>query len=381
MYSVHQHWDPLKVCAVGQSYPPEFFDYIKNKKVKKVFYKIAEETEEDYQKLIAKLRSFGVEVLRTEINQNFESYYNGSRFLAPPMTPRDHTIMIGNTWFTAEDLHAKDQWEVIRGSNWPDIPKNKFEFDALPESIKEECKNQFGIHSFNDLTKTNGLEQINDFIQNQGNKLVQGTLINGATCTRIGKDLYFGTDANDKVKNFDALKNKYASIFPDYRCHIVDSEGHSDGVFCPVVPGLIVSINDMPTYNETFPDWEVVYLPNQSWNKVRLFLLLKLKNNGKWWVPGEELNNDFTDFVETWMDHWVGYVEETVFDVNMLVIDEKNVIVNNYNKLVFDAFARYNITPHIINFRHRYFWDGGLHCITSDIHREGTMQDYFPERS
>jgi len=27
------------------------------------------------------------------------------------------------------------------------------------------------------------------------------------------------------------------------------------------------------------------------------------------------------------------------------------------------------------------FWDGGLHCITSDIHREGTLKDYFPQRS
>jgi glycine amidinotransferase len=80
------------------------------------------------------------------------------------------------------------------------------------------------------------------------------------------------------------------------------------------------------------------------------------------------------------MSKWVGYVEETVFDVNMLVINEKNVVVNNYNKAVFDALERYGVTPHICNFRHRYFWDGGLHCITSDLDREGEMKDYFPER-
>jgi hypothetical protein len=142
-----------------------------------------------------------------------------------------------------------------------------------------------------------------------------------------------------------------------------------------------VSLRDVPTYADTFPGWEVVYLPGQSWDRIAPFLELKNKNAGKWWVPGEELNDDFTNFVESWLTDWVGYVEETVFDVNMLVIDEKNVVCNNYNKQVFDAFARYNITPHIVNFRHRYFWDGGLHCITSDIHREGTMQDYFPERT
>ena len=81
-----------------------------------------------------------------------------------------------------------------------------------------------------------------------------------------------------------------------------------------------------------------------------------------------------------WLGKWVGYVEETVFDVNMLVIDEHNVIVNNENDKVFEAFERHGITPHVCNFRHRYFWDGGIHCITSDLHREGIQQNYFPER-
>ena len=58
MYNVHQHWDPLRVCVVGRSYSPKFYDYIKNSKVQDVFYQIAEETEEDYQKLIQVLESF-----------------------------------------------------------------------------------------------------------------------------------------------------------------------------------------------------------------------------------------------------------------------------------------------------------------------------------
>ena len=52
-----------------------------------------------------------------------------------------------------------------------------------------------------------------------------------------------------------------------------------------------------------------------------------------------------------------------------------------FTEKAFDAFSRHGVTPHICNFRHRYFWDGGLHCITSDLNREGVMQDYFPERN
>ena len=168
--------------------------------------------------------------------------------------------------------------------------------------------------------------------------------------------------------------------FPSTRNHIINTGGHSDGTYCPVCPGLIISLRDVPTYANTFPDWEVLYLPNQSWGALPEFQVLKTKNQGKWWIPGFEQDQDVVDTIETWLGHWVGYVEETVFDVNMLIVDPNNVIVFGYNKQVFDTLERYSITPHIVPFRHRYFWDGGIHCVTSDLHREGTMQDYFKQR-
>ena len=60
MLSVHQHWDPLKVCAVGKSYPPEFYSRIKNPKVRNVLERIAIETEDEYQNLIVLLEKFNV---------------------------------------------------------------------------------------------------------------------------------------------------------------------------------------------------------------------------------------------------------------------------------------------------------------------------------
>lgn len=52
MYSVYQHWDPLKVCVVGRSYPPEFYSWIRVPHVRKLFERMAIETEEDYQNII-----------------------------------------------------------------------------------------------------------------------------------------------------------------------------------------------------------------------------------------------------------------------------------------------------------------------------------------
>ncbi len=37
----------------------------------------------------------------------------------------------------------------------------------------------------------------------------------------------------------------------------------------------------------------------------------------------------------------------------------------------------YKLSSHIVQWRHRYFWDGGLHCITLDLDREGEREDYF----
>jgi len=372
MFTVHQHWDPLKVCAVGRSYPPEFYSNIQNSKVRNVMERIAIETEEDYQKLITKLEEFNVTVIRTDISENFEDHLGSSGIpFPPPMCPRDFTAMVGNTFYMPGKEYGSIDLNLLK-TIYPNFSREEI-LQAETQTIGSNTKfpNNKQYYSFS---------TIKNFLESNNVPVIFDEYINSASMTRIGKDLYFGTVNSVQYKNPDRLIEKVKRLFPNYRSHILEIAGHADGAFCPVKPGLIVSLIDVQFYSETFPDWEVIDLPFQSWDKVRPFLKLKLKNKGKWWIPGEESNDDLIDYIETWLKDWVTYVEETVFDVNMLVIDEHNVICNNYNKKVFDAFERYNITPHIINFRHRYFWDGGLHCITSDISREGDQKDYFPNR-
>lgn len=384
-YSVYQHWDPLKVCIVGRSYSPEFYSFIKNPRVRNVMERIASETEEDYQKLITLLESFGVEVLRPDLTNNYEDYYGGGLIPSPPMTPRDYSIMLGNDFYFQTRPIDQQEWNALKSAGrWPlgapRPPETYKEFLNMPQWVIDKLSNRpFGYPFW-----SNVLDRIKNHVnlttpaRITENSFLAPLCFNSAQSTRVGKDVYLGTQQNGQDLSYQL--DNLRKLYPNYRWHSVNTAGHSDGTFCPVVPGLIVSLRDIPTYRDTFPGWEVIYLPGQSWNKVKPFLKLKEKNQGKWWVPGEELNDDFTYFVESWLKYWVGYVEETVFDVNMLVIDEKNVVCNNYNAKVFKAFDRYGITPHVINFRHRYFWDGGLHCITSDIHREGVIKDYFPDR-
>lgn len=299
--------------------------------------RISIETEEDYQTLINILTKFGVKVYRPTINpeNNFDSYClireDGRKwYQPPPMNPRDELMVTGNRLLM----------------NRPHGPHYVDFYDEIINSVDGT------VFHAREHPELRGISM--------------------PAITRVGTDIYIDSHGVSK-SNLDAIVSNY---FADYTTHIIQIGGHNDGVFCPVSPGLIVSLEDAITYKDTFPGWEVVYLPNQSWDAIQPFLELKQKNNGRWWVPGEEHNDDLIEFVDTWLSNWVGYVEETVFDVNMLVIDEKNVICNNYNKTVFDAFSRRGITPHICNFRHRYFWDGGLHCISLDLFREGTKLNY-----
>ena len=374
-WSVYQHWDPLRVCVVGRSYPPEFYSWIKVPHVRELFEKIATETEEDYQGIIKLLERFEVEVLRPDLIE--PTFVNG-KFLPPPMTPRDYTAMIGSTFYNNYGLNFKDFYSKVKDSQWPECD-DLDNFDQLPEVIRQEC---IEVHHLDRWSaRQNNYSSILKRIVSNGNKIVDhlDSLINGAMVSRIGRDLYFGTESYNQ--DTTSIQRLVDQEFFSTRNHVVNTGGHGDGTYCPVAPGLIISLQDIPTYEKTFPGWEVVYLPGQSWAAVKSFLDLKKKNHGRWWIPGFEHDTDVVDVVESWLGHWTGYVEETVFDVNMLIIDPKNVAVFNYNKQVFDALERYGITPHIVPFRHRYFWDGGIHCVTSDLHREGVMQDFFPGRS
>ena len=149
-------------------------------------------------------------------------------------------------------------------------------------------------------------------------------------------------------------------------------DGHTDANFHPIKPGAILSLYDVQNYSQTFPGWDICYLSDQSWKKVKPFSRLKMKNAGKWWLAGEEDNDEFIHFVETWLQDWVGYVEETVFDVNVLMLDEHHCCVSNPNNEKVNAFLKkHKVEPVYVPWRHRYFWDGGLHCITLDLYREG----------
>jgi len=322
---------PLKHCWIGSGFRAEWFHDLpiyKNDKIMDPLKRIADETEEDYQTLEKILKDAGVQTYRSFLD--IDKVGSLKKIYSPPVNPRDHFAVIG------EKLYA------VGGSS--------------------------GIRGFSDMLKQISKENL--MIDN-----IPGVISTAEIC-RVGKDIWW-----DILKEYNkgGIIEKYKNLWTSqgYRVHVSHRGYHVDGSMCVVKPGCIVSLYDVQNYKEEFPGWDVLFLPDQSWSKVSPFLKIKDKVGGRWWLKGEEHNDQLIEFVNTWLNDWVGYVEETVFDVNMLSVDENTIICNNYNKDVFEHFKKHKVEPIIFNFRHRYFWDGGVHCITQDLYREGKMEDYF----
>jgi len=430
MISVHQSFDPLKTCIVGRSYPPEFYSDIENVRVRSAMERVAIETEEDYQKLISKLEEFNVEVLRLDVSDNVDDYkdYDGVVTAPPPMCPRDFSGMIGDTFYMPSEkygtnfdvdalylgmLNAEPTWtkgevqenregvlaqylEDLLQPGRPlsqeaalkafksrdDIVKSPYAFlaavdrEELEKVIIAAETNTIGSNEkFPTNRRVYAWTSVRKWLEKNNVPTVYDQYISSANCWRLGKDLYFNYVNLWTVLNQERFKEKWNKLFPDYRCHAISVPGHGDGAMHPVKEGLIIAAKEEKHYKDYYPGWEVVTV--KDFDKMRPFLELKNKNRGRWWIKGEESNDDLIDYIDTWLDHWVTYAEETIFDINVLPINEQNCIVNGYNKNIYDAFERHGITPHVVNFRHRWFWDGGLHCITSDIHREGEQKTFW----
>jgi hypothetical protein len=331
-------WDTLRHVIVGSSYSPKFYEPIKNTCIRDSLQKIAYETEEDYQNLVSTLEDLSIKVQRPVIdsektimdyvNLDGELDYTTSNSFTliprPPMQPRDSILIVGEKFVATND-------EI----SW---------FNSAIDSLK--------------LT--------NNLITARSTYSFDAPLV-----TVIGTHLI--VDCREHLWLADYMQQ----CFPDKIVIPVMIGGHNDAVFCPVAPGLIVSTYHHTNYTETFPGWEVKFIENQSWNAIPGWRNFKHGNVNKWWVPDSDNNTEFANFVDTWLTNWMGYVQETVFDVNMLQINANTVLVNNYNQEMFDWFKIKKIDPIIVPFRHRFFWDGGIHCITSDLYREGDPYQYL----
>ena len=344
------------------TYPPDYYHWIQDRNTRQRFQTLAEETEQDYQALIALLQSrFGIRVLRPQLPEDLSALKIHDHWVSPPVTPRDYFIMIHDELWVPQQpnsSHAQRAYANQTELTWTEFQQQ----DLAQHRAKLSC-----------------YQNIVEHVLSQGNTVRYTDLdvVSGCFVSRIGQDLYFATQSYDEDQT--QLLAKVNQLFPRTRNRIVNAGGHGDATYFPVTPGLIISLRDVPTYADTFPGWEVVYLPPSDYADTAEFRASMKHNRGRWNIPGFESDPNLVHMVEHYFESWVGNASETVFDVNILVIDQKNIVVSSHNDQVEQACARHGIEVHVSPFRHRYFWDAGIHCITNDLNRQGKINNYFAD--
>jgi hypothetical protein len=343
--NAYTSWDPLEEVIVGRCYPSEYFDFIQDDTVRNQLQRVLRETEEDLDNLQKVCETYGATVRRPELKITQDEFYkwqtqNGGAPL-PPLTPRDWQITLGDKLLRVLRMHELDH-------------------------ICDEYEAQGGI-----------------VVNPHGDNYNESCVLNGgsASCiVRVGRDVFFDnseflTEAQSSWIKENVLNDQ------DYRFHEARTEGHGDAVFAILKPGVILSTYHADDLNldAEFPGWDFLRLNDSSIIAAQMIGRVKEENrlDEAWYLQGDKPTDQFRDYVNNYLSHWLGYIEETVFDVNCLVLDEQNVVFSAENKKVFDFCEKHGINPIVSPLRHQYFWDGGISCCTQDIRRRGGLETYL----
>ena len=76
-------------------------------------------------------------------------------------------------------------------------------------------------------------------------------------------------------------------------------------------------------------------------------------------------------WIEKYLENWKGYNQEICFDLNVLILDSKNILWGREIPELFRYLETFGIESHVCDFRHYLFWEGGIHCATLDTVRDG----------
>ena len=336
-------WQPLEEVIVGRAYTPDYFDFIENAQVRNQLQQILAETEEDLTNLQKTIETFGAQVRRPELpdKRRFQQeQMKGRGAPLPPLTPRDWQITLGDKLLRVLAVQ---------------------ELDSLCNEYTQAGATVINPHG------TTGWDE--------------NCILNGASAScivRVGRDVFF--DNSDFLKPEQSRWIVDHVLGPEYRIHEAVTDGHGDAVFAILKPGVLLSSKHDVNLDlaRDFPNWDVCKIWDSSiWAAMEVGKFKYESSPGAWYVQGQTPTPEFTDFVNTYLTKWTGFVAETVFDVNCLVLDESHVIFSAYNKEVFDYCRQHRIEPIISELRHSYFWDGGISCCTQDIRRRGGMETYL----
>ncbi len=411
-------WDPLKQVILGNIYKPEFFEDLPDPRTRDLMQQLLYETHEDLDNIQKTMEDLGVDVVRTPSNatmvSNLSTIGNGeipehttvmewwesekdtgkklNGIPKPCLAPRDMFITMGDKLLytcgyigmpadlrhilpLSEDLISPDIMDMRLGKQDDTMTMQEWTSRRGPFKLSDDYMKEQGFDlAFNDPKNDERFSKEPKY-HKYWQYLKSTHAFWAPTVTRCGDRLIVD---NYDVKN---LSDVMEEMYPQFKSPNVAIGGHNDGTFNLPKPGLAICAPWMPdeAFKNTLPGWDILRIqdPETITSDWGPWSHQKELTQGRWWTPDMAENPEFANYVDSWLSDWVGLSEETVFEVNMLSVNESTILSLNYQKEVHDKLLKHGIEPIYCRFRHRNFWDAGLHCLTVDTVREGGMQNYF----
>lgn len=348
---IYSEFQNLEEVIVGRAYPAEAFDFHQDLELREGLSRILSETEEDILTLVALLEKRGIKVRRPEMLLSLSEEGKPRKFKLGrfdftfpnhPLMPRDTTLVAGQDLI---QTYTKSHGRYLENWAYYDLFKEYFEQGArwlsMPPPFLEGNPADY-----------RGVED-------------KKLYFHAANFLKCGRDIFYSQPTGPywNGKGTASGLDWFRSVLGDrFRLHPAPCAGHLDGKIALIKPGLLVTW-DKSFIPEALKSWDAIVVQGKSPFPETFKKIKKQRFYG--------------DFVKQWLAEWIGYVDETVFDVNMFSLSESAVVTNGVNVDVFRELEKHGVEPIPWTFRHQFFWDGAIHCLTLDIRRSGPQEDYF----
>jgi glycine amidinotransferase len=348
---IYTEFDPLQEVIVGDCYEPGDLDWALPKESLKSFNTILKETKEDLHNLSDFFKKSNIKVYRPKVIKHDKGFnLSGFKVNVPvcPIVPRDQYIVIGKKILQTYTSYTDRYFDSLSYLNiFSELFKEGYNWISQPPPI---LKNLDETDTW--YTKTNIYSEIlNDQLLNHT-----------AIMFKAGDTIIYNGEGPGSKIGFEWIKRNLEDIkFVENKNTIFNNYGHIDHGFILI---------DDETVIHAGIEWVPLCLRNKKLIDVSSYLP-KLDFD-KYIKDYTSSNGQYSNsWLEKYLNNWRGYSQEICFDLNVLILDSKNILFGREIPELFNYLKTFNINCHFVKQRHQMYWEGGIHCCTLDVKRKG----------
>ena len=345
LVSVHNEWDPLEEMIVGiadnarvPSPDPGLFainyadDVATMADIPTGPYdaRIIDEANEDLERLVDLLKGEGVVVRRPEVTDHARPYStpDWSSDGEYNYCPRDVLLTVGETIIETPAVMRSRFLETFAyrpllleylesGANWISAPKPRLLDDTY--NIRPETGSRLNNHE---------------------------PVFDAANVLRVGEDLLYLVSCSGNELGFTWLQRVLGDTYRVHPVRGVYDGTHIDTTITLVRPGLVVLNPERIRPDQVpplFANWDIIWCPENvdtgyAWDFPRASI----------WQSG----------------------------MNFIMINPDLAVVNDLQTPLIKELESKGVTVAPLPMRHARTLSGGFHCVTLDVRRTGTLEDY-----